>query len=137
MSLQNCRLIDLPKIIDPRGALTFVENSRHVPFDIKRVYYLYDIAGGASRAGHSHKNLQQVLIAISGSFDVHLDDGKQKQTFQLNRSYYGLYIPPMVWREIDNFSSGSVCLALASDLYSEDDYYRQYDDFLNAVKDKK
>jgi dTDP-4-dehydrorhamnose 3,5-epimerase-like enzyme len=137
MSLEKCRLIDLPKINDPRGNLTFIENDRHIPFEIKRVYYLYDVPGGALRAGHAHKTLHQFLIAMSGSFDVTVDDGQHKMKFHLNRSYYGLYIPPMTWREIDNFSSGSVCLALASDFYDEADYYRQYPEFKKAVHDKE
>lgn len=128
--LENCRIIEFPVITDPRGNLTFVEGGQHVPFDIRRVYYLYDVPGGSSRAGHAHKELKQVLIAMSGSFDVELDDGREKRRFHLNRSYYGLYITPMVWREIDNFSSGSVCMALASLPYDEADYYREYQDFL-------
>jgi dTDP-4-dehydrorhamnose 3,5-epimerase-like enzyme len=134
MSTEQCRLIDLPRINDPRGNLTFIENDRHIPFEIKRVYYLYDVPGGSLRAGHAHKTLHQFLIAMSGSFDVTVDDGQQKMKFQLNRSYYGLYIPPMIWREIDNFSSGSVCLALASDFFDEADYYRQYLEFKKAVQ---
>lgn len=134
MSTEQCRLIDLPRINDPRGNLTFIENDRHIPFEIKRVYYLYDVPGGSLRAGHAHKTLHQFLIAMSGSFDVTVDDGQQKMKFQLNRSYYGLYIPPMIWREIDNFSSGSVCLALASDFFDEADYYRQYPEFKKAVQ---
>jgi hypothetical protein len=133
VKIQGCRLIDFPKISEPRGNLTFIEGARHVPFEIARVYYLYDVPGGASRAGHAHKALHQVLIAMSGSFDVVVDDGRNRGTHHLNRSYYGLYIPPMVWREIDNFSSGSVCLALASATYDEADYYRDYQDFLKAV----
>lgn len=128
-----CKLIDFPRVSDPRGNLTFIEGTRHVPFEIARVYYLYDVPGGASRAGHAHKALHQVLVAMSGSFDVIVDDGRNRRTHHLNRSYYGLYIPPMVWREIDNFSSGSVCLALASAAYDEADYYRDYQDFLKAV----
>jgi dTDP-4-dehydrorhamnose 3,5-epimerase-like enzyme len=135
MSPQQCRLINLPRINDPRGNLTFIENDRHIPFEIKRVYYLYDVPGGSMRAGHAHKALHQFLIAMSGSFDVTVDDSQQKMKFHLNRSYYGLYIPPMIWREIDNFSSGSVCLALASDFFDEADYYRQYPEFKKAVQD--
>ncbi len=133
MSIQDCRLIELPRVPDARGNLTFVESGRHIPFDIKRVYYLYDVPGGASRAGHAHKQLQQVLIAMSGSFDVLIDDGTSKKKFHLNRSYFGLYIPSMVWREIDNFSSGAVCMALASAFYDEADYYRSHDAFSAAV----
>jgi len=134
MRLDHCRIIELPKISDPRGNLTFIEGDRHVPFEIKRVYYLYDVQGGANRAGHGHKQLQQLMIAMSGSFDVEVDDGSNKRTYHLNRSYYGLYLPPMLWRQIDNFSSGSVCMVLASDYYDEDDYYRDYSDFLAAVR---
>ena len=132
MSLENCKIIELPKISDPRGNLTFVEGGNHIPFDIKRVYYLYDVPGGAERGGHAHKQLQQLIIAMSGSFDVVLDDGDKKQRFHLNRSYQGLYVGSMVWRELDNFSSGSVCMVLASNLYDEEDYYRDYAEFVAA-----
>lgn len=131
--IQGCKIIELPKIADPRGNLTFIEGDKHIPFDIKRVFYLYDVPGGESRAGHALKKCHQFLIAASGSFDVILDDGKQKIRHHLNRSHYGLYIPPLIWREIDNFSSGSVCLVLASEHYDESDYYREYEDFLKAV----
>jgi hypothetical protein len=134
MGLDDCRIIDFPKITDPRGNLTFVEGGNHIPFDIKRVYYLYDVPGGAERGGHAHKKLQQVIIAMSGSFDVILDDGTAQKRIHLNRSYYGLYVPTMMWREIDNFSSGSVCMVLASELYEESDYYRDYHSFMQAVK---
>jgi dTDP-4-dehydrorhamnose 3,5-epimerase-like enzyme len=134
MALSDCRIISLPKIADPRGNLTFIEGGRHVPFEIRRVYYLYDVPGGADRGGHAHKEMQQLIIAMSGSFDVILDDGRQKQRYHLNRSYYGLYVCPMIWRELDNFSSGSVCLALASNRYDESDYYRDYQEFLRAVR---
>lgn len=134
MSLSRCRIIELPKITDPRGNLTFIEANRHVPFEIRRVYYTYDVPGGAERGGHGHKELAQLIIAMSGSFDVVLDDGEAKQSFHLNRSYFGLYVAPMIWREINNFSSGSVCMVLASEFYSETDYYRDYDEFLKDVK---
>jgi dTDP-4-dehydrorhamnose 3,5-epimerase-like enzyme len=137
VGLGNCQLIQLPVIHDPRGNLTFIEETRHIPFKIKRVYYLYDVPGGAVRAGHAHKTLCQFLVAMSGSFDVILDDGFKQQRFHLNRSYFGLYIPPMIWREIDNFSSGSVCMALASDYYDEADYYRDYEEYLQAVREEK
>ncbi len=134
MSLNDCKIIELPKIAEPRGNLTFIEGDRHIPFDIKRVYYLYDVPGGAERGGHAHKGLHQLIVAMSGSFDMVLDDGKEKKRFHLNRSYYGLYVCPMIWREMDNFSSGAVCLVLASNLYDEADYYRNYDDFIRDLK---
>ena len=134
MTLANCKLLDLPKISDPRANLTFIEGGgRHIPFDIKRVYYLYDVPGGSERGGHAHKALSQLIIAMSGSFDVVLDDGHEKRRFHLNRSYTGLFVCPMIWRELDNFSSGSVCMVLASNLYDEDDYYRDYGDFKRAL----
>jgi len=132
--LSKCRLVDLPKITDVRGNLTFVESTRHIPFQIKRVFYLYDVPGGAERAGHALKTCHQFLIAMSGSFDVVLDDGRARQSFHLNRSYYGLYVPPLTWREMHNFSSGSVCLVIASEFYDESDYYRDYTEFATAVK---
>lgn len=134
MSLNECRIIELPKIQDHRGNLTFIEADRHVPFEIKRVYYLYDVPGGATRAAHGHRSLHQLMIAMSGSFDVTLDDGKEKKLFHLNRSYFGLYIPPMMWRDLDNFSSGAVCMVLASGYYDENDYFRNYDNFLKAAR---
>jgi dTDP-4-dehydrorhamnose 3,5-epimerase-like enzyme len=137
MAIQDCKLVELPKIHDNRGNLTFIEAGRHVPFDVKRVYYLYDVPGGAARAAHGHKKLQQLMIAMSGSFDVTLDDGVERRKFHLNRSYFGLYIPPMIWRDLDNFSSGAVCLVLASDFFDEKDYFRQYDDFLRAAREQK
>jgi hypothetical protein len=137
MTLSKCRIIDLPKVAEPRGNLTFVEGGRHVPFDIKRVYYLYDVPGGAARGGHAHKALHQLIIAMSGSFDVVLDDGYEKKRIHLNRSYMGLYICPMVWRELDNFSSGSVCMVLASNYFDEADYFRDHIDFLLAIKSQK
>jgi len=124
MSLESCKLLDLPKVSNPQGSLTFVEGGCHVPFDIRRVYYLYDVPGGAERGGHAHKALEQVIIAMSGSFDILLDDGRERTKFHLNRSYTGLYVCPMIWRELDNFSSGSVCMVLASAVYDEADYYR-------------
>lgn len=133
LASSGCRIVEFPKIEDPRGNLTFIEGGQHVDFDIKRVYYLYDVPGGAERGGHAHKDLYQLLIAMSGSFEVILDDGHQRQRFHLNRSWYGLYIPRMIWREIDNFSSGSVCMVLASEHYDESDYYRDWRDFKHAV----
>lgn len=125
----------MPRILDPRGALTFAESSVHVPFPIQRIYYLYDVPGGAQRGGHAHRRLRQVLIAVAGSFDVVLDDGEARQRYTLNRSYLGLYVGEMVWRELENFSSGSVCLVLASEPYDEADYFRDYDAFLRDVRD--
>lgn len=130
-NLRKCKLIDFPKRSDPRGNLTFIESEYHIPFKLERVYYLYDIPGGSDRGGHAHKNLHQVVIAIAGSFDIHLDDGINSKTYHLNRSYVGLYICPMIWRKLDNFSSGAVCLVLASDHYEETDYFRNYEEFLS------
>lgn len=132
MTIDRCEIIQLPKIQDPRGNLTFIEGSSHIPFDILRVYYLYDVPGGSERGGHAHKELHQFIIAMSGSFDIVLDDGKNKKRIHLCRSYYGLYVPPMIWREIDNFSTSSVCMVLASNRYEESDYYRDYAEFLRA-----
>lgn len=132
--IERCQIIDLPKIPEYRGNLTFIEGERHVPFQIKRIYYLYDVPSGAERGGHAHKKLQQLLIAASGSFDVKLDDGKKMKRIHLNRPDHGLLIGPMVWRELDNFSSGAFCLVLASDIYDETDYYRDYTDFVSAQK---
>ena len=132
MSLSDCKIIDLPKVTDPRGNLTFIEGQGHVPFDIARVYYLYDVPGGSERGGHAHKQLQQLIVAMSGSFDVILDDGKDKKRFHLNRPYYGLLVCPMMWRELDNFSSGAVAMVLASNRYDESDYYRDYAAFMKA-----
>ena len=134
MAIENCRIIELPKISDPRGNLTFIEGGQHIPFDIRRVYYTYDVPGGSNRGGHAHKALHQLIIAMSGSFDVILDEGGEKKRFHLNRSYQGLYVCPMMWRELDNFSSGSVCMVLASNIYEESDYYRNYDEYLAAIR---
>ena len=133
MNIDLCKIIELPKIADPRGNLTFVESGNQIPFDIQRVYYLYDVPGGSERGGHAHKGLHQLIIAMSGSFDVVLDDGKKKKRVHLSRSYYGLYVCPMIWRELDNFSSGSVCMVLASNKYDEADYYREYPEYLTAL----
>jgi dTDP-4-dehydrorhamnose 3,5-epimerase-like enzyme len=132
MGLEAVKIIDLPKVEDPRGSLSFVEGHSQIPFDIQRIYYLYDVPGGAERGGHAHKELQQLIIAMSGSFDVVLSDGREEKRFHLNRPYYGLYVPTMLWRELDNFSSGSVCLVLASNTYDESDYYREHDEYLVA-----
>jgi hypothetical protein len=131
--MKRHELIDLPIVPDQRGNLTFIEGSRHIPFEIARVFYLYDVPGGESRAGHALKDVEQLLIAASGSFDVVLDYGGERTTVGLNRSYTGLYLPSLVWRELENFSSGAVCLVLASARYDEDSYYRDYDDFRRAI----
>lgn len=130
---QECQLIQLPKIPDPRGNLTFVEGGRHVPFDIKRVFYLYDVPGGAERGGHCLKSCHQFVVAMSGSFDVATSHGSGEEIVCLNRSYFGLYIPPMVWRDLRNFSSGAVCMVLASRAYDESDYYRDWSEFVEAT----
>lgn len=132
--LDQARIVELPRIQDPRGNLTFIEGGQHLPFDIRRVYYLYDVPGGESRGGHAHRELEQLIIAASGSFEVVLDDGERRKSFFLNRSYYGLYIPKHLWRELENFSSGSVCLVLASLHYNEADYYRSYTEFQQAMR---
>lgn len=133
MRLERCRTIPLPKIRDPRGNLTFVEGERHVPFPIRRIYYLYDVPGGEGRGGHAHRALEQLIIAINGSFDVHLDDGDRTSVHRLQRADEGLYVCPGIWRELRNFTSGSVCLVLASQPYDEDDYFRDYANFMEAV----
>lgn len=137
MALSDCRIIDLPKISDPRGNLTFIEGGNHIPFEIKRVYYLYDVPGGAERGAHGHRRLQQFIVAMSGSFDVILDDGFETRTIHMNRSYYGLYVSPMMWRDITNVSSGAVLMVLASELYDESDYFREYEQFLRAARNSK
>lgn len=134
MTIDDCNIINLQKIADPRGNLTFIEGNRHVPFDIKRVFYLYDVPGGADRGGHALKTCQQFLIAMSGSFDVILKDGSKESRIHLNRSYYGLLIAPMIWREMDNFSSGSVCLVVASENYDASNYIRDFDKFMKTIK---
>ena len=133
MRINNCRVIELPVVHDARGNLSFVEQMNHVPFEFKRIYYLYDVPGGSFRGSHAHRNLHQFLFAVSGSFDLHLDDGLNKKSFHLNRAYQGVYICPMIWRKIDNFSSGSVCMVIASDYYKKSDYIRSYDQFLELA----
>jgi dTDP-4-dehydrorhamnose 3,5-epimerase-like enzyme len=133
VSVDDCKLTELPVIHAPEGNLTFIEEQQHVPFPIARVYYLYDVPGGATRGGHGHRALEQLIVAMSGSFDVVLDDGSERRTVSLNRSYIGLYMPPMIWRELVNFSSGSVCMVLASAPYDEADYFRDYDEFVTAA----
>ncbi len=134
MSLSKCKYIQLPKITDVRGNLTFIENENQIPFEIARVYYMYDVPGGSERGSHAHRTLHQFFVAMSGSFDVVLHDGKSEQRFHLNRPYYGLYVCPMMWRTLDNFSSGSVCMVLASELYSESDYLQDWDEFQTLAR---
>ena len=129
-TIDNCKILKLKKISDSRGNLTFIESGIDINFEIKRVYYIYDIPSGQYRGAHAHKNLEQLMIAVSGSFDVIVDDGGNKKTFTLNNPAFGLYIPKMIWREMNNFSTGSVCLVLASDHYDENDYIRDYKEFL-------
>ena len=127
-------IINLPKIEDQRGNLTFIEEENHIPFKIKRVYWIYDVPSGQKRGGHAFKKQQEFIVALSGSFDVVIDDGKHKQTFSLNRSYYGLYIPNGLWREINNFSTNSLALVLSSTEFSEDDYIRDYQTYLKWIQ---
>jgi len=133
VGVHDCKVLELPVIRAPEGNLTFIEAQEHVPFDIARVYYLYDVPGGATRGGHGHKELEQLMIAMSGSFEVALDDGSEQRTVTLSRSYIGLYLPPMIWRELVNFSSGSVCMVLASAPFDEADYFRDYEEFRAAA----
>ena len=130
MTVNDIKLVELPKYLDQRGNLSFVQNNAQIPFEIKRTYWIYDVPGGEARGGHAYKETEEFVIAISGAFDVTVDDGKEKKTFSLNRSYYGLYIPKGLWREIENFSTNSFALEFASTPYNEDDYVRDYNDFL-------
>jgi dTDP-4-dehydrorhamnose 3,5-epimerase-like enzyme len=132
----DCKLIDLPKMTDRRGNLSFIENNKHVPFEIKRVFYLYDIPTGESRGAHAHIELHQFLICLSGSFDVRIDDGVNTEKIHLNRQWRGLHVPPMIWASEGNFDPGSICLVLTSDLYREGDYIRDYGSFLKLVNVK-
>lgn len=133
ISVYDCSVFELPKIMNRAGNITPVHNDVEIPFSVKRVFYLYDIPGGESRGAHAHKECHQFLIAASGSFEVLLDDGKTKKIIQLNRPYVGLHIPPGIWASEVNFSSGSICLVLASHVYSEADYIRKYEDYLNYI----
>jgi hypothetical protein len=132
MNVANCTMIDLPKITDARGSLTFIEGG-HIPFEIRRVFYMYDVPVNAERGGHAHKTLDEFLVCLSGSFDVMLDDGREKTTVRLDRPWRGLHVPPLVWAVQLNFEPGSVCMVLASAPFDETDYYRDYDGFLQAV----
>ena len=132
----KARIIELPKILDPRGNLSFVEEEMHIPFKIERTYWIYDVPGGEGRWGHAYKENYELIIALSGSFDITVDDGEQKQVFSLNRSYYGLYIPCGIWREIDNFSTNSLALILSSTKYNQDDYIIDYEEFKKYSKEQ-
>lgn len=133
-TVNDCRVVSLPKISDPRGNLTFIEGGKHIPFEIKRLFYLYDVPTEEGRGAHAHRTLHQFLVCLSGSFDVAVDDGEFQATVHLNRPWKGLHVPPMIWAAEVNFDPGSVCLVLASDLYKEDDYIRDYDTFLCLVR---
>ena len=135
--MEEPKIIELPKFLDARGNLSFAQNNTHIPFEIKRTYWLYDVPGGESRGGHAYRETEEFVIALSGSFDVIVDDGKGKKTFHLNRSYYGLYIPKGMWREIDNFSTNSLALEFASTKYDSSDYIRDYNEFLKLKEDGK
>lgn len=133
-SINDCKIIQLPKITDRRGNLSFIESQRHIDFMIKRVYYLYDLPKGGERGGHAHKKLYQLIIALSGSFNVDIDDGENKKTVKLSHGDTGLSLCPLIWREINNFSSGAVCLVLASEYFDEEDYFRDYEAFITKKK---
>ena len=135
--MKQPRIIDLPKFLDARGNLSFAQNNTHIPFEIKRTYWLYDVPGGESRGGHAYRETEEFVIALSGSFDVIVDDGREMKTFHLNRSYYGLYIPKGMWREMNNFSTNSLALEFASTKYNPEDYVRDYNDFLKLKEDGK
>jgi len=137
MTIDDCRILELPKFLDARGNLSFAEQNNHIPFEIKRTYWIYDVPGGEERGGHAFRQNQEVVIALSGAFDVVVDDGERKKTFTLNRSYYGLYIPAGLWRTMDNFSTNSLALEFGSQHYNEDDYIREYGEFLKLKKNGK
>lgn len=137
MSIDDVKIIELPKFLDARGNLSFVEQNSHIPFEIKRTYWIYDVPGGEDRGGHAFKENQEMVIALSGAFDVVVDDGVAMRTFTLNRSYYGLYIPAGLWRTMENFSTNSFALEFSSVAYSADDYIREYDEFLKLKQDGK
>ena len=137
MKVSDCRVIELPKFLDKRGNLSFVEQFKHVPFKIERAYWIYDVPGGEVRGGHAYRDNQEFIIALSGSFDVLLDDGDEKEIFSLNRSYYGLYVPNCLWREMNNFSTNSLALILSSSKYDENDYVRNYNNYINYITNEK
>ena len=137
MTVEDVRIIELPKFLDARGNLSFAEQLNHIPFEIKRTYWIYDVPGGEERGGHAFKQNREVVIAISGSFDVVVDDGCHKKTYTLNRSYYGLYVPAGLWREMVNFSTNSLALEFGSIHYDEHDYIRDYDEYIKMKRDGK
>lgn len=134
MTINACKLIELPRFLDARGNLSFAEQNNHIPFEIKRTYWIYDVPGGEDRGGHAYRENQEFIVALSGAFDVIVDDGKQKKTFSLNRSYYGLYVPAGMWREMTNFSTNSFALEFGSTHYDKADYIRDYEQFLNLKR---
>ncbi len=133
-TVDDCRLLDLPRIVRAEGSITPIEGGKHVPFEIARVYYLYDVPGGASRGGHAHKQLLQLMVSVMGSFDVVLDDGFMRKRVRLDRAYSGLYLPNLIWRELENFSSGAICVVLTSQPYQESEYIREYSNFIQHKK---
>lgn len=137
MDISDVRLVELPRIKDPRGNLSFVEQGNHIPFEISRTYWIYDVPGGESRGGHAYRETNEFIIAISGSFDVTVDDGVEKKVYTLNRSYYGLYIPKGLWRTMGNFSTNSLALEFADTEYDRNDYVEDYDDFLGLKRDEQ
>lgn len=136
-TIDDVKIVELPKFLDARGNLSFVEQNNHIPFEIKRTYWIYDVPGGESRGGHAYRQNQEFIVALSGALDVIIDDGKSKKIFTLNRSYYGLYVPAGLWREIENFSTNSFALEFGSEHYNKEDYIRKYDEFLKLKSDGK
>ncbi|MBR6972689.1 MAG: WxcM-like domain-containing protein [Bacteroidales bacterium] len=130
MTVEDCKIIELPRFLDARGNLSFVEQNNHIPFEIKRTYWIYDVPGGEERGGHAFRQNEEFIVALSGAFDITVDDGQQKKTFTLNRSYYGLYIPKGLWRTMENFSTNSFALEFGSTHYQQEDYIREYDEFI-------
>lgn len=137
MKVDDVRIVELPRFLDVRGNLSFVEQNNHIPFEIKRTYWIYDVPGGEARGGHAYRKNDEFIVALSGSFDVVIDDGNKKKSFSLNRSYYGLYIPAGLWREIINFSTNSLALEFGSEHYSQDDYIRDYEQYLKIKSNEK
>ena len=137
MTIEDVKVVELTRFLDARGNLSFVEQNNHIPFEIKRSYWIYDVPGGESRGGHAFRKNEEFIIALSGAFDVIVDDGQSKKKFTLNRSYYGLYVPAGLWREIENFSTNSLALEFGSEHYNKEDYIRNYDEFLKMKQDGK